>query len=194
MALLLTYYWVLVIDVVAYQYFKLNYKIFFAFNHHFSTTSEIIKRVSILSTIYLLVFVVYLMQMDHVSTITDNIKVFILTLLQLFDPRYLPLISWVILAIYVLIPTRRYLNGQGRMWMYGMAWGSLFGHYGRSEARYIFFTDQFVSLVTPFKDLDYTVCYYYNYVNSLYKTSFYMIRSLDQNVIINTGYPLYYLT
>jgi EXS family len=78
-------------------------------------------------------------------------------------------VCWVLGALYVFVPTRKYFNGQGRMWMYRTMWGALAGHFWKYESRFTFFTDQFVSMVTPFRDLDYTICYYYNIVISINK-------------------------
>lgn len=33
------YYWFLALDVFGWNYFKVNYKIYLGFNHHFSTLS-----------------------------------------------------------------------------------------------------------------------------------------------------------
>lgn len=52
--------------------------------------------------------------------------------------------------------------------MYKMGWGATFGHFIKYESRYTFFTDQFVSMVTPLRDVDYTLCYYYYYVCPIY--------------------------
>lgn len=41
-ALFLIYYWCLALDVWAWNYFKINYKIYLGFNHHFSTLTEIL--------------------------------------------------------------------------------------------------------------------------------------------------------
>ena len=46
--------------------------------------------------------------------------------------------------------------------MYNMFRGALWGHFIRYESRFTFFTDQFASMVTPMRDLDYTVCYYHH--------------------------------
>lgn len=45
--------------------------------------------------------------------------------------------------------------------MYRMMYGAVIGHFIKYESRFTFFTDQFVSMVTPLRDMDYTVCYYY---------------------------------
>lgn len=50
--------------------------------------------------------------------------------------------------------------------MYRMGYMAVIGHWTpkMSEIRYLFFTDQIISMFTPFKDLDYTICYYYNLI------------------------------
>jgi hypothetical protein len=76
------------------------------------------------------------------------------------DPLYLPIIIWFICIGYIVLPSRRLLNGEGRRWMFRMISGSTVGHFIKYESRYTFFTEQFASLVIPFSDLDYTLCYY----------------------------------
>ena len=78
------------------------------------------------------------------------------------DETFLPLIIWVVCIGYVLLPTKRLLNGEGRQWMFRMITGSTVGHFIKYESRYTFFTEQFTSLVIPWSDLDYTACYYYS--------------------------------
>lgn len=62
MALLLLYYWGLAFLVLIYDHYRINYKVFLNFNYHFSTYNEIFKRVCIFSTIYLICFVIYVLQ------------------------------------------------------------------------------------------------------------------------------------
>lgn len=61
MILFLVYYWFLAFDVLLWNYFGISYKVYLAFNYHFSTPVDIIKRASILSTIFLIVFVAYIL-------------------------------------------------------------------------------------------------------------------------------------
>jgi len=42
-----------------------------------------------------------------------------------------------------------------------MFWGSFFGHFIKYESRYTFFSEQLISMIIPFMDLEYTFCYYY---------------------------------
>lgn len=58
-ALFIFYFWMLSLDVAGWNYFSINYKLFLRFNHHYSTLSEILKRVTLLSAIYLLIFIIY---------------------------------------------------------------------------------------------------------------------------------------
>jgi len=39
LALLLIYYWFIALDVIGWNYFKINYKMYLGFNHHFSTVT-----------------------------------------------------------------------------------------------------------------------------------------------------------
>lgn len=153
MALFLAYYWFISIDLAGWTYFNINYKLYFSFNYHFTTVGEALQRVSILTAIYLILFVWYCIVVE------DSLGELSIAL-RIIDPRYIPLISWTILVLYIFVPTRKYFNPQGRRWMYKMIAGALWGHYIKYESRYTFFTDQFASMVTPMRDLDYTVCYY----------------------------------
>lgn len=58
-ALFIFYFWMLALDVAGWNYFNINYKLYLGFNHHYSTLSEILKRVTVLSSIYLLIFIIY---------------------------------------------------------------------------------------------------------------------------------------
>lgn len=80
MALFLTYYWVLIVDVAIYNYFGINYKVFLGFNHHFSTLAQMTKRASILTIIYLSIFVLYILQVEQLTIIAKDNSVHILTL------------------------------------------------------------------------------------------------------------------
>ncbi|CAD8135336.1 unnamed protein product [Paramecium octaurelia] len=149
--LLLIYYWLLTLDQYIWIKYQINYKLYLGFNHHFSTLTEVIKRVSFLSTIYLLLFLITCIQVEEIAfkDYKNIIKV-------------LPLLYWVIFFGYLLIPTIKKFNGQGRRWMYRMLKGALFSHFLAYDARYTFVLDQFVSLFSPIRDLEYTICYYSN--------------------------------
>lgn len=58
-ALFLLYYWFLALDVAGWNYFNINYRLYLGFNFHYSTLAEILKRVTVLSSIFLIAFVLY---------------------------------------------------------------------------------------------------------------------------------------
>ena len=60
-ALILLFYWFMAIDVWCWNEFRINYKIYLGFNHHFSTLTEILKRNCVLSSIYLSMFFLYIL-------------------------------------------------------------------------------------------------------------------------------------
>ena len=61
LALLLIYYWYISLDLVGWNYFRINYKIYLGFNHHFSTVPEALKRVSWFTAFFLILFVLYIL-------------------------------------------------------------------------------------------------------------------------------------
>jgi hypothetical protein len=65
MILFLAYYWFISLDIFGWDYFKVNYKIYLGFNHHFSTLMSIIKRASILSTIFLVFMLIYVLEAEY---------------------------------------------------------------------------------------------------------------------------------
>lgn len=66
-ALFIFYYWMIALDVAGWNYFNINYKIYLGFNFHFSTLTEILKRVTTLSTLYMVCFVLYLLQEENLG-------------------------------------------------------------------------------------------------------------------------------
>ena len=48
---------------------------------------------------------------------------------------------WMILITYLLVPTTKVLNGEGRKWMFRIIKGSIFSHFRNYESRYTFFTE-----------------------------------------------------
>ena len=133
MALFLTYYWFISLDLAGWNYFNINYKLYLGFNYHFSTLSEVLQRVSIFTAIFLIIFVWYCVAVEESLGDLSNLFHFI-------DLRYLPLIMWIIMGVYVFVPLRNF-NSQGRSWMYKMFRGALWGHFIKYESRYTFFTD-----------------------------------------------------
>ena len=75
LALFLMYYWCIALDVWGWNFFRINYKIYLGFNHHFSTLIEILSRVSVLSSVFLFMFVIYCLQEQKIGRLTNSIMV-----------------------------------------------------------------------------------------------------------------------
>ena len=128
LALLLIYYWYISLDLVGWNYFRINYKIYLGFNHHFSTVPEVLKRVSWFTAFFLILFVLYILQTEMIFNI-------------LIPTELLPIILWGVFFIYIFTPTKTEWNGAGRRWMYRMLYGAWIGHFFKYESRYTFFLD-----------------------------------------------------
>lgn len=87
---------------------KINYKSYFAFNHHFSTLNEILKRVMTLTSIFLLVSIAYICDISKLGIVFSNLK----------GEDYFPIIIWVALLFLVFFPSKSFINGKGRIWFY----------------------------------------------------------------------------
>ena len=76
MILFITYYWFLAIDVFGWDYFKVNYKVYLGFNHHFSTFISIIKRASILSSILMIALITFILEAEYDIIIFQKVLIF----------------------------------------------------------------------------------------------------------------------
>lgn len=60
-ALFFVYYWFIGLDLWGWNSYRINYKTYLGFNHHFSTVGEVFRRTSYLSFIFLVVFLLYIL-------------------------------------------------------------------------------------------------------------------------------------
>lgn len=72
---------------------------------------------------------------------------------------YLGGIVWIMLIVYVIMPFKIF-NWKGRLYMWKLIGRSLIAAFTGVDFPVIWMTDQFISLVNPFKDFAYTICYY----------------------------------
>ncbi|CAK72448.1 unnamed protein product (macronuclear) [Paramecium tetraurelia] len=158
--LFILYYWSLTIVIYLWSKSKINYKLYFCFNHHFSTINEQLKRVMSLTSIFLLVSLFYLCDVSKLGIIFSNLK----------GEEYFPLIIWTSVFATVAFPSKFMINGQGRLWLYRNLWQCL--NLKLIEQRHYFIFSQFTSLIIPFTDLTYTVCEYSKGINNQEETDF----------------------
>ena len=150
-ALAILYMWLFACMVYMWTKSNINYRLIFRFNHHHSTFSEIMTRMMGFSAIFLLMFIWYIFHRDSEGSIGKA--------LTFLPKEYTPLFVWLSIFIYMLVPSRRIFNGQGRAWLFNI-WKRILTFRPLSFPL-IFATDQTLSFVICFKDFDYAVCYYW---------------------------------
>lgn len=80
-----------------------------------------------------------------------------------FPPSYGPLLIWVVVCVYFVVPTKKSLNGRGRRYFWRLMWTCLVSVFYPMTFPISWATDQFVSFVGPLRDVCYTVCFYWSY-------------------------------
>jgi hypothetical protein len=98
------------------------------------------------STFFLVMFTIYTL------AITNIIQL-------LFEPYFLVLFVWGIFLIYFINPCP-ILSYKTRLYSLKLALKSILAIFLGVPFPVIWMTDQLVSLITPLKDLAYTICYY----------------------------------
>lgn len=141
------YMWILAIDVYMFERHHISHKLIFKFNdYHASTYTEAFYRASIFSAVYLVLFLLYVIQLIY-GEFFLNCR------------EYLGGVVWIMLIFYVIVPLKIF-NWKGRLFMWKMLGLSFISICNGAEFPVIWTTDQIISLVSPFKDLAYTFCYY----------------------------------
>lgn len=88
----------------------------------------------------------------------------ITSLIQLhqISPHYLVLFVWGLLILYLINPIPIF-NFRSRLYSLKVAIKSIIAPLFGVTFPVIWMTDQLISLITPFRDFAYTICYYLNY-------------------------------
>ena len=105
------YMWFLALNVygiylgfmfLGWNYYNINYKLIFNFNHHYSTFYEIMRRALIFTIIFFETFLFY-------TKYSHNIRIGE----EVFSEykEYLPLVIWVCFFIYLFFPSKELFNG-----------------------------------------------------------------------------------
>ena len=97
-------------NIFGWTYFKINYKLIFKFDHHFSDLDQILARFSFLYLnfiICLLWFVNYDIDFPKITAKIDFIPI-----------EFIPLVSVCISLMYFLLPYKNYFNWEGRQYIY----------------------------------------------------------------------------
>lgn len=150
------YTFLLAWNVYGWNRFNINYRRIFKFNHHYSSLGQILKRAIFFWSILLITFLWYVL-------IKTDLGDFSRYLDFLPDKKYIAIIIWAFLFGYMFFPSKKYCNGQGRIYVFKLLHRIIFLSCFQVDFVVNWATDQLVSFVTPLKDLEYTFCFYLEY-------------------------------
>ena len=151
------YYWFLGLDVYVWNKYHINYKLAFNFDSHYSPVISIFKRAAFFLMIVGIMLLCYMIERTQIPILYDLIS---------FIPLELtPLISYIFFLIYMFMP-KEIFNYNGRIYLGKLFYETMASITTTSELRHTWLGDQMTSLVGPFRDIEYTVCYYVHYNNT----------------------------
>lgn len=152
-AFFIVYLWLLGLNVYGWSFYHVNYKKALDFKGHFSLLNEILMRAAFFTTVFLIVFLWYILLNDRKHEDYSMIVAFI-------PKNHLPLIIWGVLLIYMLFPSKKVFNGRGRWFMFSLLFEVFFcaPFFVNFNATWV--NDQMLSLVVPIRDMAYTFCLY----------------------------------
>ena len=149
------YFWLLGLNVFAWSKVNINYRLCFAFGHHYSDIISVFKRAAVFSAIFILMVLAYMILRTQIPIVYNFFSI--------IPIEMTPLICWLSLLIYMLMPKKDYFNYLGRIWLYKLLFESLFSIFIKVDFKHVWFTDQLTSFIGPMRDMEYTLCYYSNF-------------------------------
>ena len=151
------YYWFLGLNVYVWNKYHINYKLAFNFDNHYSPVISILKRAAFFTMIVGIMLLCYMIERTQIPILYDIIS---------FIPLELtPLISYIFALIYLFWPLQNF-NYPGRIYLGKLFYETMASITTTSELRHTWMGDQMTSLVGPFRDIEYTACYYVHYNNT----------------------------
>jgi len=151
-AAFILYIWLLAWNVYGWTKANINYKLIFGFNYHFSQVSEILKRASFFTMLFLFMFLWYVVLRNNFGQLTE--------FLAFLPKEFTPILVWLAFLGYLFFPSKLYFNPQGRIYTYKILRDIFFRPFSTVSFKIAWSTDQLASFVGPLKDLEYTMCYY----------------------------------
>ena len=154
---MVAYYWFLGFNVYIWNKFHINYRLAFNFDSHYSPVTSVLKRAAFFSMIVSMMLLCYMIERTKIPILYDIVS---------FIPlEFTPLISYIIVLIYLLSPFNNF-NYLGRKYLGKLFLETMESITTTSELRHTWLGDQMTSLVGPFRDIEYTACYYTHYNNT----------------------------
>ena len=153
-AFIVLYIWFLGWNVYTWTKNHINYKKIFEFNYHYSTPTEILMRGTFFSSILFIIFIWYIAVKEDMGSFArglDSIGI---------PKEFLPLALWVLLLFYILFPSRKWFNGDGRRYLLIRLYRYLISPIVTIDVPTAWVADQIMSFVIPLQDFAYAICYY----------------------------------
>lgn len=150
------YIWLLAWNVYVWSNYHINYKLIFKFSHHYSKFNEIMRRGACFATLFFISFICFIIHKEKNTQLYG--------LISWFGENNYPFIFWVPFFVYMLLPFKKYFNGEGRLYIYKIMRNIFFFSCFFVNFVINWSTDQLVSFVIFIKDFEYTVCFYINQI------------------------------
>ena len=151
------YFWFLGLNVYVWNTFHINYRLAFNFDSHYSPVISIFKRAAFFTMIVAIMLLCYMIERTKIPILYD--------LVSFIPLEFTPLISYIIACIYLFSPFQNF-NHLGRLYLGKLFVETMASITTTSELRHTWLGDQMTSLVGPFRDIEYTACYYTHYFNT----------------------------
>ena len=151
------YYWFLGLNVFVWNTFHINYRLAFNFDSHYSPFISVFKRAAFFTMIVAIMLLCYMIERTKIPILYD--------LVSFIPLEFTPLISYIIVFIYLFMPLDIF-NYHGRLYLGRLFIETMASITITSELRHTWLGDQMTSLVGPFRDIEYTACYYVHYNNT----------------------------
>ena len=151
------YFWFLGLNVYVWNTFHINYRLAFNFDSHYSPVISIFKRAAFFTMIVAIMLLCYMIERTKIPILYD--------LVSFIPLEFTPLICYIIACIYLFSPFQNF-NHLGRLYLGKLFVETMASITTTSELRHTWLGDQMTSLVGPFRDIEYTACYYTHYFNT----------------------------
>ena len=137
------YFWLLGLNVYAWNIANVNYKLCFQFKNHYSDVISIFKRAALFSAILVLMILFYMILKTKLANLSD--------LISIIPLQCTPLICWLCLCIYLFMP-KDIFNYPGRKYLQWLFIESMATIMIKCEFKHVWFVDQLTSMIGPLRD------------------------------------------
>ncbi|CAD8119042.1 unnamed protein product [Paramecium sonneborni] len=163
--LMILYYWSLIFCVYCWIKGNVGYRSIFNFKHHSSSINQLIKRAAFITLLYFSILIVSLQKELYIEEEKDENSYLqdYITDKIIYDPAIGPLILWLFILLYMIWPSKKYLNAKGRKYFWKIVYTSILSGFLECPFVNCWSTDQLLSLTLMLKDCAYTVCFYIKY-------------------------------